>query len=218
MIVPSASVCSRFPLPKTAGEYRDDSDLSAPDVRAIKALGMSTGSAASPLASRPWRKMTVIWALLFGLAHSAFAEVILGRVVGVSDGDTITVLTREHKQIKVRLASIDAPESHQAFGQASKQSLAAMVFNHLVQVEYQKKDRYGRLVGKVTINAQDVCLTQIERGLAWHYKQYEREQPVDDRASYAQAEVKARDGHLGLWKDQSPVPPWEFRKGGRRQR
>lgn len=122
------SVGAGFPLPKPAGEYRHDPYCGAPNMRAIKSLSMSTGSAASPLASRPWRKLTVIWALLFGLAHSAFAETILGRVVGVSDGDTITVLTRQHKQIKVRLASIDAPEMAHPFGQRSKESLSGLCF------------------------------------------------------------------------------------------
>ena len=79
-------------------------------------------------------------------------------------------------------------------------------------VEFQKKDKYGRAVGKVVYNGTDVCLEQIKLGMAWHYKQYESEQSKEDREIYAQAELSARANAIGLWKDKQPSPPWEFRK------
>ena len=134
-----------------------------------------------------------------------------GRVVAVSDGDTVTVLDAERHQYKVRLAGIDAPEKAQAFGQASKISLSDQIFGREVAVSWEKKDRYGRIIGKISVDQRDVCLEQIRRGMAWHYKQYARDQAPDDRGAYAEAEVAARAARAGLWHDLAPVPPWEWR-------
>jgi endonuclease YncB( thermonuclease family) len=152
----------------------------------------------------------VLLALLIsvGLAN---AEMLVGQVVGVSDGDTITLISEDKSQHKIRLAGIDAPEKAQAFGQASKQSLSEMVFNKEVTVLWTKRDRYQRLVGKVLINDMDVCLEQIKRGMAWHYKEYQKEQPPTDRLSYDLAEKDARQNRVGLWADASPIAPAQFR-------
>jgi len=139
------------------------------------------------------------------------AESLIGRVVAIADGDTITILDSSNLQHKIRLTGIDAPEKKQAFGQLSKQHLADLVFDRVVTIEWLKKDRYKRTLGKVIANGQDVNLEQLKTGLAWHYKQYEREQPPTDRLEYAEAEDNARSKHIGLWRDTSPVPPWEFR-------
>ena len=80
------------------------------------------------------------------------------------------------------------------------------------KVAYNKRGRYGRIIGKVLLNNEDVNLMQVKRGLAWHYKQYEREQEVEDRALYAQGEYLAQKDRLGLWNDNKPMPPWDFRK------
>ena len=140
------------------------------------------------------------------------AVTIQGKVVGVADGDTITVLDATNTQHKIRLQGIDAPEKAQPFGQKSKQSLSQMVYNKQVTVEYQKKDKYVRTLGKVILNGTDVCLEQIKLGMAWHYKQYKSDQPKEDRETYAQAELEARTKNVGIWKDKNPTPPWEFRK------
>ncbi len=140
-------------------------------------------------------------------------NVIEGKVVAIADGDTLTLLTEGNKQIKVRLAGIDAPESKQAFGQKAKQNLSGLVFGKTVKVEGSKTDRYGRLVGKILIGGEDVNLRQVEEGLAWHYKQYEREQSGADRKLYALAEAAARDARSGLWADKEPEAPWDFRRG-----
>ena len=134
------------------------------------------------------------------------------KVVSVSDGDTITVLDSANQQHKIRLAGIDAPEKTQAFGQKSKDSLSAMISGHKVDVVLGKTDRYGRNISKVLSDGVDVNLEQIKAGLAWHYKQYEKDQPPEDRTSYAKAETDAAESKLGLWIDPDPTSPWEFRK------
>ncbi len=81
-----------------------------------------------------------------------------------------------------------------------------------VTIEYQKRDRYGRIVGKVWVNGVDACLEQLKAGFAWHYKKYQHEQSPEDQRLYAEAENKARDARLGLWRENNPNPPWEFRR------
>jgi endonuclease YncB( thermonuclease family) len=135
--------------------------------------------------------------------------------VGVADGDTITVLGAGDRQTRVRLQGIDAPESRQAFGQASKRNLSDLVFDREVVVEYEKTDRYGRTVGKVLSGGRDVNLEQVRAGLAWHYKYYQDEQSPADRRLYAEAEAGARKAGRGLWADPGPTPPWDFRRGKR---
>lgn len=151
--------------------------------------------------------------LLFALlAAPCWGEQLRGTVVSITDGDTITVLDQGRVQHKIRLSGIDAPEHRQAFGNASRQHLASLVFQKEVVVETTKKDRYGRLIGKVVVGDRDVCRAQIESGLAWHYKKYAGEQAANDRELYAAAEVAARKSGAGLWADTDPVPPWEWRK------
>ena len=140
------------------------------------------------------------------------AGTIQGKVVAVADGDTITVLDATNTKHKIRLQGIDAPEKAQAFGQKSKQSLHQMVHSKQVSIEFHKKDKYGRTVGKVVHNGNDICLEQLKLGMAWHYKQYESEQPKVDREIYSQAELAARSQAIGLWKDKNTIPPWVFRK------
>ena len=149
--------------------------------------------------------------LLF-VAGNLNAATLQGKVVHVADGDTITVLDATNTQHKIRLQGIDAPEKAQAFGQKSKQSLHRLVHSKQVTIEFQKKDKYGRTVGKVVLHGLDVCLEQIKLGMAWHYKQFASEQSKEDRETYAQAELATRAKALGLWKDNNPTPPWEFRK------
>lgn len=157
-------------------------------------------------------RMALFCALIGGISTSALADTLIGKVVGVSDGDTITVLDGQQTQHKVRLMGIDCPEKAQPFGQNAKQSLSNLVFGRSVNVEWQKLDRYERIVGKVLVGGQDANLEQLRKGLAWHYKKYEREQEPLDRATYSQAEIEARMGNRGLWSDSTPIPPWDWRK------
>ena len=112
----------------------------------------------------------------------------------------------------MRLAGIDTPEKRQAFGQVAKDHLSSLVDGQTVTVNYDKRDHYGRIVGKVLTSGADAGLRQVEAGLAWHYKRYEQEQSDWDRTAYARAEVQARAEKRGLWRDPEPVPPWDFRR------
>ncbi len=155
-------------------------------------------------------KLPVLMALLCGLACNA--ETIEGLVVGVADGDTVTVLDAERVHHKVRMSGIDAPEKRQAFGQRAKESLKDIVFGKAVMIETDKRDRYGREVGKILVGGVDANLEQVTRGFAWHYKAYEREQSDNDRKLYASSEAVAKSEKRGLWRDVDPTPPWDFRK------
>ncbi len=145
-------------------------------------------------------------------AFNANAEVLNGTVVGISDGDTITVLDNSSKEHKVRLMGIDAPEKSQAFGNEAKQTLSNYIYKKEVSVEYNKYDKYKRIVGKVTLDGQDICLQMISVGMAWHYTEYEKEQSKSDRDLYREAEAFARKMKIGLWIDAQPMEPSKFRK------
>lgn len=158
-----------------------------------------------------WRAACLGWLAL--LPQLLWAAVLTGQVVGISDGDTLKVLDANKQVHTIRLMGIDAPEKAQPFGQRAKQSLSALVFQQQVQVEWHKQDRYGRIVGQVrTRDGVDVCLEQLQRGMAWHYKQYQHEQAPPDRITYAQSEDAARAQRLGLWQEPSPTPPWRWRQ------
>ena len=164
------------------------------------------------------RALVLMCFTVFAFATGAHAqpllELLTGKVVGVSDGDTLTVLVQRDQsfeQIKVRVSWIDAPEKAQAFGNRSKQGLSDCAFAKEVRVEVIKLDRYRRSVGKVISLGTDCVLRQIELGLAWHYKAYARDQSFADRQSYAAAEDLAHERKLGLWSDPAAIPPWEFR-------
>ena len=154
--------------------------------------------------------LLVLSVLAFG--HISHADVLHGLVVAVADGDTITVLDESKQQHKIRLMGIDAPEKKQAYGQRSKESLSELVHMKDVDVTWTKRDRYGRTVGQVSVDGTDMCLEQIKRGMAWHYKQYEREQSFEDRSRYAIAEEQARIASKGLWVDENSIEPYKFRK------
>jgi micrococcal nuclease len=141
---------------------------------------------------------------------------VLGKVVAVTDGDTITVLTADNTQVKVRLNGIDAPEQRQAFGAKSKNQLSILVAEKSVRIVNHGKDRYGRTIGDVYVRKEQpdagdreahVNFMMVANGYAWHYVQY----APDDNA-LAAAEQQAKKRKLGLWNDPNPVAPWDWRK------
>ena len=138
---------------------------------------------------------------------------IIGKVVGVSDGDTITVLDEQKRQHKIRLEGIDAPESNQDYGSRAKQSLSDLVFGKTVTVISSKKDKYGKTLGRVTLDGKDIGREQIKCGMAWFYRAYQADLPENVAAIYELGEVRAKAEKRGLWADASPVPPWDFRRG-----
>ena len=156
---------------------------------------------------RRWAGLLVVTAMA-GVLH---AETLKGRVVGVADGDTLTVLV-DLREVRVRLAEIDAPEKKQPFGTVAKASLAAMTFGRAVTLDVQDTDRYGRKVARVYAGEQDVNLEQVSRGMAWAYRKYARDERI------MEAESDAREAGRGLWMAPGAVPPWEWRKGRRSPR
>lgn len=153
------------------------------------------------------RAFSLLLPLLLPLTLTA-AESLKGKVVGVHDGDTLTLLVNGNEQVKVRFYGIDAPESHQAFGTQAKKRLSELVFGKDVTVTVMDKDRYGRTVGKVYVGDTYANLELVKAGMAWHYVEYAR-----NDTDLAKAQDEAKAAHVGLWQDANPTPPWDFRKG-----
>lgn len=162
------------------------------------------------MAGRRLRLLVLGLILLAGLPLG-LAQSLQGRVIAVADGDTLTLVDGQQIRHKIRLAGIDAPEARQPYGQAARRSLSEMVEGHWVQVQYDKSDRYGRLVGKIEREGRDVNLEQLRRGMAWHYKKYQNEQSLSDRQTYAQAQQQAQSDQRGLWREPEPQAPWDYR-------
>ncbi|WP_137387764.1 thermonuclease family protein [Rhodoligotrophos defluvii] len=154
-----------------------------------------------------------IIAFIFGIlvVCPARAEVTVGRVVAVMDGDTVIVLAPGNVQERVRFSAIDAPERSQPWGARSRLALSAMLRGKRVEVEWYKRDQWGRLVGRVLLDGRDVGLAQVNTGMAWWFRHFAREQTAEERRTYAAAEDAARNRRVGLWRDPAPVPPWEWR-------
>jgi len=142
-------------------------------------------------------------------AHAASGETFSGKVVRVSDGDTLTLLI-DRKQVKVRLTEIDAPETKQAFGQRSRQSLGEICAGQAATVRSSGRDKYGRTLGRVECQGIDANAEQVRRGMAWVYDRY-----VTDRSLYA-LQNEARAAHAGLWADAAPTAPWTWRAKNKR--
>lgn len=146
-----------------------------------------------------------------GKARAQDAVSFQARVVGITDGDSLTVLDEQNQQHRIRLAEIDAPERGQPWGDRSRQALSALVFSKTISVQQTDTDRYGRVVARVFSDGRDVNRTMVERGDAWAYRQY-----LTDETLIA-TEARARQQGLGLWSmnDQQTVAPWEWRQGVR---
>jgi micrococcal nuclease len=151
----------------------------------------------------------VISALVLVVLWSLPAQAIefRAKVIGVSDGDTLTVLTAQKKQIKIRLYGVDAPETGQDYGSRSKQAASAMAFGKTVTVQVKDTDRYDRTVAEIILpDGKSLNREMVRIGAAWHYRKY----APNDR-ELAALEREARDAKVGLWSQPNPVPPWEFR-------
>lgn len=151
------------------------------------------------------RRLFAAAALLICCGTSSGAELLTGRVVGVTDGDTLTLYDGKI-EVRVRLAEIDAPERSQAFGTVAKQYLSDLCYRAVATVRVIDVDRYGRTVGRVTCTATDANAAMVQAGLAWVYHRYARD-PILYRM---EAEARAANRHL--WGAPDPVPPWEFRR------
>jgi endonuclease YncB( thermonuclease family) len=154
-----------------------------------------------------FRLLVPLLFLLVGCEQAA-SDLLLGRVIGIADGDTFTMLLAESRTVRIRLDQVDAPERAQAWSRQSQEMLARLLRAGPVRVRVEDTDRYGRSVGRVYAGAVDVNLTMVEQGGAWAYPQY-----VRDRA-FVRAEARARQAKRGLWSmpERETVAPWEFRR------
>ena len=151
----------------------------------------------------------------------ALAAQLECRVIGVADGDTLTCLTAERTQERIRLRGIDAPERKQPFGTRSQQSLADLVHGKPVTVHWDKRDRWGRIIGAVWVEPADCpgCgytldagRAQLAAGMAWWFERYAKDQPREERHAYKFEQDEARARSAGLWRDPQPVAPWDWRR------
>ena len=151
--------------------------------------------------------------LFFSLAQDATAAPITGRVIGITDGDTLTVLTPAKRQVRVRLADIDAPERGQPYASKSKRELSRLCYRKQAKVVVRTRDRYGRIVGRTYCAGIDASAEMVRRGAAWVYRRYNR-----DPRLYA-IERQARQARRGLWRlpEAARVPPWRWRHGNWRR-
>jgi endonuclease YncB( thermonuclease family) len=169
----------------------------------------------------------IIFSLISLFLYSpALADTLKGKVVKIADGDTITIVDDLGEKHRIRLAGIDAPEKNQPYGEISTQGLNKLVSGRIVTIEYEKRDRYKRVIGKVLVDPPgevfcmalgcvkkiDAGLEQIKAGLAWHYKRYQMEQSEEDRRLYSEAELEARTKPIGLWMGKERMSPWKWRR------
>lgn len=140
---------------------------------------------------------------------------LYGQIVHISDGDTLTLQTNQGQKLKIRLYAIDAPEKAQPYGPQATGILRNLVGNMFVMVYVEDVDRYGRIVGRVFYDRQDINAEMIRLGAAWHYKFYDKS---GEYQRYADLEEYARNNRKGLWNRDNPLPPWEYRKAVREQK
>ena len=147
-----------------------------------------------------------------------------GRVVAVTDGDSIVVMDAHNTLHKVRLKGIDAPEKGQPFGRQSKAYLASLVSGKDVLVESEESDQYGRVLAKVWVQPAgcprcgktlDANYAQLVAGMAWWYRYFAKQQSEQDRGRYESAEFEAKARRLGLWAQPNPITPYNWRKSRR---
>jgi len=129
-----------------------------------------------------------------------------GKVVKIVDGDTFDMLTKEKKNLRIRMNGIDCPERKQDFYQSAKNALANYIFNKEVRILITGYDRNKRAIAMVYQNGENVNLAMIRNGYAWHFKKYSTD------TSFANAEQQARLAKRGLWQMDHPIAPWDFRK------
>ena len=147
-------------------------------------------------------KLLTLLLLLLLTASTSFN----GKVVKITDGDTIVVLIEGNQQVKIRLEGIDCPESNQDFGNRAKQAVSDLCFGKEVVIQKSGEDKYGRTLGYVFVGDVNVNKELLKQGLAWHYKYFNKDEEL------AKLEQEARNKKIGLWSHPNPVAPWDFRR------
>lgn len=151
------------------------------------------------------RRKALLLLVLSLLISKDSTETLLGKVVGVTDGDTITLVINNNQE-KVRLEGIDCPERGQVFGKRAKQFTSDMVYGKTVSLKRTGNDRYGRTLGLIQVQGKILNQELVKAGFAWHFKKYSSS-PV-----LSLFEEEARQKRRGLWIEDNPLPPWDYRK------
>ncbi|MDD3815794.1 MAG: thermonuclease family protein [Desulfocapsaceae bacterium] len=157
-----------------------------------------------------YKPLYLFFFILVLIPYISFSATITGKVISVADGDTITILTQQHEQIKIRLSAVDTPEGHQAYGNKAKAFTSFMVKGKNVSIEPETIDKYGRTVAMVFVDGLNLNKEIVANGQGWVYRKYCTASFCDD---WLKLEEKARNSKIGLWSDKNPTPPWEWRHG-----
>ena len=155
-----------------------------------------------------------IFIFLFILVTNfTYAENLTGKVISISDGDTVIIIN-DYKKTKIRLAEIDTPEKNQPYVKKAKKALSDFIFNKEVEVEVVTIDRYGRTVGKIFLDNRNINREMVKAGHAWVYVKYAK-----DKTLFA-LEKNAKENQLGLWAlpEGERIPPWQWRKNKRQSK
>lgn len=153
-------------------------------------------------------KLYLFAIIFFFQASIIFSKSFTGKVVAVLDGDTFIVVDSNNFQQRIRLSGVDAPEKNQNYGQKAKYALSSLIYYKTVVVNYANYDKYGRIIGLVYVNSENINEQMLKLGFGWAYLKY-----LDaSNIHYKDLERNARNSKFGLWNDNQPIPPWEFRK------
>jgi len=154
-----------------------------------------------------WTLEVIFFSLIISLMGCRAVAADTYKVIGVSDGDTIKIL-QDGKEVKIRLAGVDCPERGQPYSTVAKTFTSEHCFGKEVSLNIvQKSDRYGRVVADVILpDGTSLSNELVKAGLAWHYKQFSKSKVLED------LENEARKSKCGLWADNDPIPPWDYRK------
>lgn len=169
-----------------------------------------------PVPESVWPRLAVSILLLLTApiltATALSKDLMTARVVGVADGDNITILTPLNKQILIRLYGIDCPAEGQSFGVQAKQFTSGQCFGMTIQYQLMGIDRFDRTIARVFLDdGRELNLEILKAGFAWHFERYGK------RQAYVDAEAEARKAGVGLWADPNPTPPWNWRQEKRKK-
>jgi endonuclease YncB( thermonuclease family) len=149
--------------------------------------------------------MKILLFLLLFISFHISAQTLTGRIVHITDGDTVVLLDDTNTQHKIRLHGIDSPEKGQPYGNMAREYISGLIANKTVVVEYKGMDRYKRVLGVIYLGEMNINAQMIRAGYAWNYK-YSKDK------YYIKLQEKAKAGKKGLWVDKNAIDPWEYRK------
>jgi endonuclease YncB( thermonuclease family) len=145
------------------------------------------------------------------------SDLISGKVSKILDGDTLIVRDelQQRKQHKIRLIGIDAPEQNQPYWEQSKQHLSGLVLDKRIMAICTKVDEEEVWLCKVRVDGKDINAEQVKAGMAWYHRMQEDDLFVGDKTFYAKFEQEARQSKKGLWSQDNPIAPWEYKQKGK---